>query len=355
MKKIITLFVALLTTFAASDMKAQTNAWTMSIDGATYCLPKTGVRLTMLIEKKVYTPGDLALYARKYLRDSEVMLEPSTTYRIVSKKMDNYAEADTAKSYTAHIDQRHNIQQLQLTEFGTLRAINTEATKGTPAKPFQPQPQPQKLDPKKFLSQDILSAGSKMKMAELCAKEIYDIRESRSELTRGQADYMPKDGEQLRLMLKSLDEQEQALRQLFEGTVTTDTTEVVLSYMPMKEVNREVWFRFSKHYGLVDADDLSGEPYYISVEDLHQMPQPITEPQKKAPKDETGVWINLPGRVRFTLKDSNQQSMLMEYSAGQFGEVENLNEPLFSKKVQTRLVLNEMNGGIEMIDSAPIK
>lgn len=44
------------------------------------------------------------------------------------------------------------------------------------------------------MTEEILIAGSTAKMAELVAKEIYNIRESKNSLTRGQADYMPKDG-----------------------------------------------------------------------------------------------------------------------------------------------------------------
>lgn len=326
-----------------------------SVDGATYMLPKTGVKLTMLVEKTVYTPGDLAEYANHFLRDAEVDVNPKTSYRLVSGSTALYAEGDTSKIFTAHIDPKHCIQQLELKD-GILQAINAEPVKTTAAKPFVPAYQPRPIDPKRYLSQDVLSAGSKRKMAEMVAKEIYDIRESRSELTKGQAEYMPKDGEQLRLMLASLDQQEAALRQLFQGTVRTDTTEVTLSYMPVKGVNEAVLFRFSERYGLVAADDLSGEPYKVIVEDLHIAPQPIVEPGKKAAKDETGVWINLPGKIRLSAVDPHQRVFQqIEYSAGQYGEVENLNEPLFMKKVTTHLVLNPYNGGIESIDSAPNK
>ena len=64
------------------------------------------------------------------------------------------------------------------------------------------------------MNEDILSAGSSAKMAELCALEIYDIRDSKSLLNKGQADFMPKDGEQLRIMLANLETQENALMQL---------------------------------------------------------------------------------------------------------------------------------------------
>ena len=85
------------------------------------------------------------------------------------------------------------------------------------------------------MTEEILIAGSTAKMAELVAKEIYNIRESKNSLTRGQADYMPKDGAALKLMLDNLDEQEQAMMQMFAGT--TDRTEKIV-YHPHKARSR---------------------------------------------------------------------------------------------------------------------
>jgi hypothetical protein len=65
-------------------------------------------------------------------------------------------------------------------------------------------------------------ANSTAKMAELVAKEIYSIRESKNALLRGQADNMPKDGEQLRIMLEKLEEQERAMTEMFTGTKTKE-------------------------------------------------------------------------------------------------------------------------------------
>lgn len=320
---------------------------------ATYHLPRTAVRITVLAERTRYTPGDLAAYSRRFLK-KDAATESATTFRIVSATLRPVGLPDTARVYTAHIDQKHNIQGLALSPDGCLLAINAEARPQTEPQPFQSAPAATPEDPYKHLSQDILATGSRLKMAELAAKEIYDIRDSRNELTRGQADYMPKDGEQLRLMLSNLDRQEGAIRQLFEGVTQRDTTEHTLTFTPTPGTTETLLFRFSKYFGLVDNDDLSGEPYTMTVDDLHSAPAPIAEPQKKAPKDETGVWVALPGKIRLTLAGPGLSQQL-EVAAAQYGEVENLNEPLFSKKVQTTLVLNTWNGGIDKIDSLPVK
>lgn len=321
---------------------------------ATYHLPKTAVKVSVLIEKTTFTPGDLAVYSQRYLKKKAEMTA-AESYRIIDAKLSLAAVPDTSRIYKARLENKLNIQKFDLSDDNILLAINAEGRRAEQAEPFEAAPQAPALDPYKYLDRDILSVGSKLKMAEMCADEIYEIRDSRNELTRGQADYMPKDGEQLSIMLSNLETQERAIRQLFEGVTLRDTTQVVLTYVPEKGREREILFRFSEHYGLVDADDLSGDPYYMVVEDLKSMPERIVEQGKKAPKDETGIWIALPGKVRVSMEDMTKQLSAIEFSAAQFGEVENLNAPLFSKKVETRLVLNPYNGGIESIESQPIK
>ena len=322
---------------------------------ATYHLPKTAMKLTVTYEKKSYTPGELAAYARRFLKKNDVSLEKATSYRILDVDVTLDAVPDTSRTYTAHIDQKHNIQKLEMSENNILLAINAEPKPIAVPKRFGPARKPATLDPYKYLNQDILAVGSKMKMAELCAQEIYDIRDSKNELNRGQAEYMPKDGEQLRLMLENLNTQEAAINQMFEGVTITDTVQADIVFVPEKEVQQQVLFRFSEDYGLVDSDDYSGAPYYINIEDLHTKPESITEPGKKAPKDETGIWIVLPGKIRATISTAEATIKTMEFSAAQFGDVENLNEPLFTKKFLTSLILHPFNGGIDKIESLPVK
>lgn len=338
-------FATLLTFLAVYNASAQ---------DTSYHLPKTGVRVALLVEKTSYKPGDLAAYTQRFLK-KQVAQEESVQYRIVNVTMSPCALPDSSRIFTAHIDNKRNIQEFNLSPDNILLAINAEPRQMAEPAPFVAAAKPAADDPYRHLNQDILSAGSRMKMAELCAQEIYDIRESRSELTKGQADYMPKDGEQLRIMLQNLETQESAIRQLFEGVTQCDTIQTVMTFVPERDMTKVPLFRFSKHYGIVDSSDLSGEPYYMIVENLNSCPPHINEQGKKAPKDETGIWIALPGKIRLTVTDGQMPLNTTELSASQFGEIENLNEPLFSKKVMTRLVLNPYNGGIEDIESAPIK
>lgn len=328
----------------------------MAEEGTPYYLPRTKMLFTAMVEKTTYTPGDFAVYAEKYLKLNGVKTTTETTYRLIGVKMRTEGDRDTAKLHIAPTDAKHSILRVALDDNGCLAAINAESRPIKKPDAFSPAPKPAALNPRDYMNEDVLSAGSTAKMAELCALEIYDIRESRSALAKGQADFMPKDGEQLRLMLNSLDTQEKALMQLFNGTTVKDTTETEIALLPEMAAERVVLFRFSKWSGMVSADDLSGSPYYIKVEDLKQNAS-IQEGylNQKAVKDNSGIYVNIPGKVKASLFNGNSLLSAYEFYAGQFGQSVMLNDALFGKKFHTALVLNPVTGCAETLNSEPAK
>ena len=66
-------------------------------EGAIYLLPKTGIKITVLVEKTTYTPGELCKYAERYLRIKDASPTPSVSYRIINIHQDAFAVADTSK------------------------------------------------------------------------------------------------------------------------------------------------------------------------------------------------------------------------------------------------------------------
>ena len=336
--------------FTATSVGAATDP-----EGIVYSLPKTTVNISLLIEKTTFEPGELAGYAKLYMK-KDVASKPSTEYRVVGISLSQDAIPDTARTYTLTVDKKHSLINLTCDENGVLQAINAQGKSVAKPQPFKAAPQAKPLNPNDYMNQDILTAGSHARMAQLIAQEIYDIRDSRNQLSRGEADFMPKDGEQLRIMLANLDQQERALLQVFEGVSTTDTTEVVIPFTPETEMQRQLLFRFSKHFGLVDNDDLSGRPFYISVEDLNTVtPLPASADDGKKSKEDIGLNVTLPGKVRLTIADGNQPLTTYEMYAAQFGRVEAISGTLFGKKVTTHIVLHPLTGNIERLEVEPLE
>ncbi len=314
-------------------------------EGAPYYLPKTAFKFRILVQKTTFTPGEYAEYASRYLKQSDAVLEPKTSYKIIDLKMQPIGVPDASKHYTAKAGMKYNIQKIHVNDNGVLLSVNTDPTPNKEEPLFTPARKPAALNPRDYMSEDILAAGSKAKMAQLCAEEIYTIRTSRNDLTRGTAETMPKDGEQLKLMLASLNTQEKALRQLFEGVTDIDTTEHVVTVMADAQTTGQLAFRFSEAFGLTAADDFSGSPYYISVTDLRQTPEDTrTEKEKIVQKDDPGLFINIPGKAHVVLFNANKTVKEMDVFYPQFGRVEALAASLFTKKVSTSFQLNQITG-----------
>lgn len=319
-------------------------------EGAIYCLPKTAMRFVAQVEKTTYTPGEFASLANQFLHYDNVSKEKSVTYKLLSLSMTPIGIPDSSNCHTVKFNAKATSSNMVISNEGILLAINAKAQMPVLPKAFKPAAKPQKKSAQSYLSADILAAGSKLKMAELIAQEIFDIRDSKNQLNRGEADYMPKDGAQLKLMLANLDEQEETLSELFKGVTEKDTLESVFTYCPTQETSRQLLFRLSKYKGIVANDDLSGTPYYISITDMKTLP--AEEPtDKKRKKVESGIYVNVPSKIRAEVTVNGEKIGNYEFPAAQFGYTELLSGELFSKKYTTNIVLDSTTGAVMSINS----
>ena len=315
-------------------------------EGVTYFLPKTAIRFNLLIEKKTYTPGEYAKYAEKYLGMTGIEQEEQITYSVASYNISQIGVRDTSKCYTVELKGKSETADIRLSEDGVLLAINDEPAKPKLNAPFVPAAKKPAVDPHQFQNDDVRSAGSMAKKAEMTVNQLLELQEHRQQLITGEADDMPQDENQLRYMIEQIDRQREALTSLFTGTIVRDTVEQILTVCPEKEVQREVVFRLSKKQGIVDKDDLSGIPYYMSIEDLHRTNmQKYGTPENK--KD-GGFYVNVPGRIRLTLYREQQQLGSFDVYAGQFGFVELRSGALFKRYV-THMTLNPATGSVDKV------
>lgn len=321
-------------------------------NGAVYFLPKNAVRVDLLIEKTSYTPGDFCRYAQRYLRLNNVQEEASVDYRLINIEQTAAATPDSTKAFTVKFNNKTAAINVALSEDGLLQAINAQPTALPRPTTFKAAPKPQLPNPRQFMTEEIVAAGSTAKMAELTAQEIYDLRDNQKMLIKGQADFMPQDGAQMRLMLSKMEEQDQALTSLFAGITTRDTIQQTLYVCPDSTMTQpRLLFRFSKHLGLVDADDLAGVPYYILIENLSSLPPTNELEALKKKKVANGLYVNVPGKMRSTLYCGNEQLATDEFPAAQFGNVELLSGDLFNKHYGTRLWLSPLTGAVERLEA----
>lgn len=144
---------------------------------------------------------------------------------------------DSTKAFIIKLNDKSVMSDIEVTDNNIIKAINTSAPESTAPKYTLEKSLPAE-DGRRYMTEEILTAGSTAKMAELTAKEIYNIRESKNLILRGQADAMPKDGASLKLIIDNLDKQEKALTQMFTGKRTTEDKLFPLLYYRRKNLPR---------------------------------------------------------------------------------------------------------------------
>lgn len=327
----------------------------VTADGVVYYLPKTVLKFAVTATRTTHIPGDFHNYAQRFLRLNNVPSSVVTQWKIDDVRMVAASAPDTSKAHVVLLKKGTSAPFCSLSDNGVLLAINAQAKKYVePTLEQRYNTSTTKTNSREFLREEILSAGSELKMAELTAAEIYGIRESRSELTKGDADYMPKDGEQLKLMLAKLDEQENALMQLFKGYTETETKTWIVTYTPEQGKEHEVLVRFSDQNGLVDSNDLSGEPVYIDVKNMNTVQQGRSEVLDRKMINRV-VYFNIPSQASVELTFRHNSLLRQTLPVAQFGHEEYLSEDLFNKRASCHIWFNPLTGNIEKLEDDSLK
>lgn len=282
MKRGLIIAASLLIAFNSAAQDVSQYAPGSMADGVVYYLPKTELEVEVVATKVTYTPGEFCQYANRYLRMTDISAQPETHWEIKDIKVSSIGVPDPENVYAVKLKDKSAASQVELTDDGIVKAINTISPADKEKTKKQQPTEKRRIDPRSFMTEEILSAASTAKMAELVAKEIYNIRESKNSLTRGQADYMPKDGAALKLMLDNLEEQEQAMTQMFSGITDREDKTFTIRISPSDNVKDKIAFRFSKKLGVLNAENLAGEPIYISI--TNQETLPPADPKAKERK-----------------------------------------------------------------------
>ena len=345
MKKIL-IAASLVTSLGAYAQEVTTYNPNAMEDGVVYFLPKTQIEVKVIANKVTYTPGELCQYADRYLKLQGVSAQPKGYWEIQDILVSAIGVPDTNKAYTIKLKDKTVTSQVELTEEGIIKAINTTSPDTEKEEQVIDKRSNARINPRNFMTEEMLMAGSTGKMAELIAKEIYNIRESKNSLTRGQADYMPQDGAALKIMLENLDKQEKAFTDMFSGYTDYQPQTFTFYFEPSQSVKDQVLFRFSNKLGILTYDNLAGNPVYISVTNHNNTLTATDRESKKL----LGVIYNIPGKATVVVKDNQKVYHKADMAVTQFGETEVLTNSLFNKKVNTRVIFNPITGGIVKID-----
>lgn len=338
----------------------------VNAEGAVYFLPKTAIDVIITVEKITTTPGDLCKYADRYMRLTNVPDAEETHYELQSITTAYAGIADENKAFHIRFSTKSIAPNVLLSSDGTLLAINTDNPYSEEADLAETRiVEGEAIDATPYMTEDMLAAGSKARLADLVAREIYDIRDSKSSLLRGESDYMPADGEGLKLMVNNLQRQEDALMQLFSGVTIREKITRIYRFVPVGNTSKAVVARFSRKLGLLDTDDLAGNPLFIDVRSLSTQNAAVTAedgintgeeilPDQQAAfrksKSYEGVMYNIPAKATVKVYNTNKVFVDEKTSLAQFGSLETLSSKLFSSKATTKVILDPVTGALVKIE-----
>lgn len=343
MKRIIFAVAVIAAFLQTRQAEAQTTVKMSAVKGnnygVTYILPKTKILITATVKTTIRVRGEYHNYAERYLGVTDAIKKDETTRQLTNITAATIGVPDKSTAYQVEFRSNTQAPFVTLTTDGLLCAINSDM-EYTPAVPPQALPQvPHRpRNGRKYLSEEALAAGSTAKEAELVAKQIFRLRETKNSILTGEADNMPPDGKAYDVVMRELSEQEQALREMFVGYQVEQESVHTLEYIPTdKNAERELLCRFSVADGIVPADDLSGEPIYLSLTNktpLHT--EILTEKEAKAvaEKFSKGIVYNIPSTAELQIELNRKTLLKKEIDVVQFGSQDVLTNKMFDNNKQ---------------------
>jgi len=337
------LFLVFTCTSVHAQKTIRVNAVKTNDYGVVYTLPKSSFEITLLVKKTTYQRGDFYPYAQPYLGIEKPITENRTLFSLEDLSVVNKGIADKEQSFLVEFKAKSFEPFVFLREDGVILSVNSEPEQPADSGMKIPEGETRDANPRRFFSQETLMAGSTAKQAELVARQILELRRSRTDILTGEAESMPPDGMAYKVVMDQIDLQEKALTGLFTGTVQTEYLTVSYRVIPDENnIDRSVIARFSEKLGPVDADNLAGEPLYLSlINKTPKVEMNLSERDLKRleRKLSSGLVYNIPGKAKLTLEYKNKPVREMEVDVVQYGSKEVLAKRMFGNMNQPVKVL----------------
>jgi len=323
--------------------------------GIVYSLPVTALDITIETEITEQKPGELANYAKLYLNIENAITKPSRTSRIKSIVINSRGVPDPENRWMMQFKASQPVFVL-LNDAEIPLSINTEDVPETMNKalPAATKPAPTPLETpaaRQAITQDITMAFNTSKRAQLTAERIFELRQNRNDLISGQADNTPPDGQSMQLALDNLTAQEAALTAMFAGTTRTWTEVSTVTFTPgTEDVRSQVVARLSDD-GIVDADDLSGEPVYLSMQVTSHGEIPLDDKGQQKPFPKNGVAYNIPGTASFAITFDGDKLASIELPIAQLGVAYGVDPKMFTdRKAPAMATFDPATGAITSLE-----
>ncbi len=316
------------------------------VEGITYSLPRTGIRVYVRTIKEVFEPGPYAGYAGQLLGLKDVKTSSKIKWIVTEVRITSFSEPDPEQVYKAMGEAAFKIN---LTSDGSISGINIPNVKEPPFA-VKTNKIIQVLDELDDFSFDNFTdtpfytsgdstnnfqpirVGTEQKAAE-AAQRVLEARMNRYDMVAGMMDEFHPDGEAYKVSLEELKKIEKNYLSLFVGRTTQKDDIFTFNYIPTKPSKKgDVIFRISEDNGIVPASDLSGKPVIIEFEiekDLLDKYTGLSESENPS-AGESGIFYRMPGIATINIVNELKTIATARLPIAQFGVVAPLPENIIS-------------------------
>ena len=353
MKKILVVVAIVLSvgSAVAQTFVSQYNYTNGQPVGVVYSLPRTELNVTLTVERTEQRPGPFYLYAERFLALKDVVKEEKVSWQLSDVALDTRALPDAERQFVVAPDKRGVADNLLLTSSGIIVGVNVDDAKFCAKEIVTAKcEKEQSLSfDMSVLGEEALTATSMPKMAELAARQIYRIRESRAAILACEVENIP-DGKALKAILKRWEREEAQLLALFTGKKVTTKVSKTYAISPRADVKNYILARISAVEGLVDADDVIGQPIYLDVTGVYPT-ELVVSPKKSKQKIEPGFAYCVPGSAAVAVRTVDGVAAQASVTMPQFGYVCRLPRAITNKKGSVSLHFDTCTGAILSIEA----
>ena len=266
--------------------------------GIIYALPKTNLSFKIEAVRTDIIPGPYHDYAEKYIGITDVPHMEESVWQISNITIDSYNDIDADQFYVLYPSGNMNINLNKLIKNEIIFPVNRNVKNVFENKFYGNVKNENEiiftdLSVSKYIGKEKVTYYKRVQRdslfakvpviktqsfyksfenkAEEAAKFIFMIREKRFELLTGMADYYP-EGKALEVAIEELNRLENEYLDLFIGKRFTSTYNASYEFTPtIQDINQpHILFRFSENKGVLTANDLSGHPIIIELDNFNQ-------------------------------------------------------------------------------------
>jgi len=297
-----------------------------TLEGTIYTLPKTIFLVQVEVKCTKETPGQYFQYAERFLGLTDVCQTEKTSYEITSVKLVLKPVPDNQNAFVV-INKKTGKSEtsVELTKEGFLKSINgkptnTQTSRKTVSNRLNTSPPNYQTMETSIITKEMQQSNSTVKIAELAAAELFNLRDTRINILTQDVDKTPSDGRSYEIVLGELNRMERYYTELFTGKRDMKTETSSFEIEPQGD-SESIIFRFSQSKGIMDKSDLSGSPVYVRIKKIQGL-SIANQNKGKAKKTKPAfLYYRLPGKANVTITDGIKSIYDKEVTVAQFGTV----------------------------------